>query len=608
MKTTLLARFIVLASIAVPASVCWGQTPPVTDGMLLWLDATDPATVFQDVNQNTPAAVGDQVGLWLDKSGNEFHATQEDDFIQPDYAAGVMNGQAALRFSGADFDGMAIDDGLILDRPYTVFIVNQYYDDAFQGRTLQSRDEGVNWLHGLWNGRYGSYAEGWIANAPADLDTVYVEDTTGTLEGDSTLFVNNLAISGNRSPVGAPGALGIAGVGTFPNEVSDADVSEILIYDRVLTVNELGQVRSFYYDKYDVTPIAPPPPQNDVVNFGAIGAFTGGDVGEGLDFSGQFAYAVDVGGIGGQVVGDAEFTDGSEFGIDDGESEGVFITDANEIPDWHTVADYGESDNDIELASVMQSIRWNVPPGVEIDVDVVEGEQYKLQLLFAESCCDRGFDISIEDELAVDDFNVQLLQEGINNGEQGVYFTHTFVAGDDTLNILLGGANPNAPDNNPILNGFTLELNPGGGLEGDFDNDGDLDADDIDALSVAIREGGGAGFDITGDGLVDRQDRIRWVEELNNTYFGDSNLDGEFNSTDFVAVFSAGEYEDDIDGNSTWAEGDWDGSGDFDSSDFVAAFQGRGYEQGPRTPAAVPEPSAIVMGLGLLSLLLIRRR
>ena len=49
----------------------------------------------------------------------------------------------------------------------------------------------------------------------------------------------------------------------------------------------------------------------------------------------------------------------------------------------------------------------------------------------------------------------------------------------------------------------------------------------------------------------------------------DSNLDGEFNSSDFVTVFKAGEYEDGIEMNSGWAEGDWNGDGDFSSRDLV---------------------------------------
>ncbi|MFC1757753.1 tandem-95 repeat protein [Planctomycetota bacterium] len=62
---------------------------------------------------------------------------------------------------------------------------------------------------------------------------------------------------------------------------------------------------------------------------------------------------------------------------------------------------------------------------------------------------------------------------------------------------------------------------------------------------------------------------------------GDSNLDGEFNSQDLVLVLQVGEYEDDIVGNSSWAEGDWDCSGDFDSEDLILAFQHYGIEQSP---------------------------
>ena len=42
-------------------------------------------------------------------------------------------------------------------------------------------------------------------------------------------------------------------------------------------------------------------------------------------------------------------------------------------------------------------------------------------------------------------------------------------------------------------------------------------------------------------------------------------------------MFIAGEYEDDVPGNSTFEEGDWNGDGDFDSSDFVAAFRAGTY-------------------------------
>ncbi|MFC1758839.1 hypothetical protein ACFL2H_08730 [Planctomycetota bacterium] len=127
--------------------------------------------------------------------------------------------------------------------------------------------------------------------------------------------------------------------------------------------------------------------------------------------------------------------------------------------------------------------------------------------------------------------------------------------------------------------------------------DGVCDAADIDRLTLAVREETQAptsafALDLDFDSDVDNDDRRVWVNELAQTYFGDSNLDGEFNSTDFVEVFKRGEYEDGIDLNSGWADGDWNGDGDFGSGDLVLAFQERGFESGPRLDArAVPEPA-----------------
>lgn len=138
---------------------------------------------------------------------------------------------------------------------------------------------------------------------------------------------------------------------------------------------------------------------------------------------------------------------------------------------------------------------------------------------------------------------------------------------------------------------------------GDFNGDGSLTTADIDALSRAISSPlAAAEFDLNHDDLVDLADHHHWVNELRRTWIGDSNLDGEFNSGDFIEVFQAGKYE--VNTEAGWAEGDWNADLRFDSGDFVAAFQGGGYELGPRaTVNAVPEPScSILLLIGIISL------
>lgn len=146
---------------------------------------------------------------------------------------------------------------------------------------------------------------------------------------------------------------------------------------------------------------------------------------------------------------------------------------------------------------------------------------------------------------------------------------------------------------------------------GDVNLDGNIDALDIDALTGAIATGANESvFDLDLNGIVNETDRTKWIKDLTNTFFGDSNLDGEFNSSDLIGVFKAGEYEDNITHNSTWAEGDWNGDGDFESGDLITAFQDGGYELGPRVAVAtVPEPSNwILLSMGMIGVVRIRKR
>ena len=117
---------------------------------------------------------------------------------------------------------------------------------------------------------------------------------------------------------------------------------------------------------------------------------------------------------------------------------------------------------------------------------------------------------------------------------------------------------------------------PGHAALPDFNQDGQLDAQDIDQLCAALGSDDPR-FDLDDDGQVNREDVDFLVKQILGSTPGDANLNGIFNSEDFVIVFQAGEYEDGIVGNSGWAEGDWNCDGEFTSSDMVRAFVEGGY-------------------------------
>ena len=111
-------------------------------------------------------------------------------------------------------------------------------------------------------------------------------------------------------------------------------------------------------------------------------------------------------------------------------------------------------------------------------------------------------------------------------------------------------------------------------LPGDFNGDGLIDLGDIDLLWAQLRSAvRDPRFDLTGDRLVNELDRNYMIERILGTTFGDTNLDRRFDSADIVQVFQVGEYEDTVEGNSTWLDGDWDADGDFTTADIVLAFQ-----------------------------------
>ena len=166
------------------------------------------------------------------------------------------------------------------------------------------------------------------------------------------------------------------------------------------------------------------------------------------------------------------------------------------------------------------------------------------------------------------------------------------------------------PDFDPLGAGLTLIPSPAG----DFDANDNLDVDDLDSLVDRIlwrygpRPGWwlpNAAFDFNHDQTVDQNDVGIWVKGLKDTWFGDANLDGRFDRLDLVSLLQAGQYDDGVPGNSTWATGDWNSDGDFDRTDLVLALQDGGYGQGPRRAfAAVPEPEGLVLvllGIALLA-------
>ena len=144
------------------------------------------------------------------------------------------------------------------------------------------------------------------------------------------------------------------------------------------------------------------------------------------------------------------------------------------------------------------------------------------------------------------------------------------------------------------------------GLAGDFDGDGDVDADDIDLIYEFIRTSvppTGASYDLVADGMIDQFDVDLLVHSLveagdgTGTEYGDFNLDGLVNGTDLSILSS------NFGGPAGYAGGNANGDLLINGTDLSILSSSFGFV----AAAAIPEPMTLsLLAAGAVALL--RRR
>lgn len=198
----------------------------------------------------------------------------------------------------------------------------------------------------------------------------------------------------------------------------------------------------------------------------SAGTFTGGDPNEGLDLQGDFAYAANLGGTTGVILGDATFVgEAAGAGTTATFEAGASVTSPSRVASF-VVPNFGNSVNDQRLSELVRSIRTGISPAKpSLDLTVVSGTRYKLQLLFVDNPgVKRGFNVVVNGQVAMANFvpGDYVLVGTTNQSTRGigVVVTHTFEASSNSLRVELDGAgasNPLLTDRDPVISAFTLE-------------------------------------------------------------------------------------------------------------------------------------------------------
>lgn len=166
--------------------------------------------------------------------------------------------------------------------------------------------------------------------------------------------------------------------------------------------------------------------------------------------------------------------------------------------------------------------------------------------------------------------------------------------------------------NGLLLHGVVDFSTGGGVIDVDFNDDGNIDTVDIDALLAMIIAGtNNADFDLNGDSAVDVNDLDQWRGEAATAngfveayLLGDANLDGAVNAGDLNALGLSWLKSPDA-----WSAGDFTADGVANAADLnVLGLNWLKMIDAAAATQTVPEPSSLVLiGLGIVGVILARR-
>jgi len=195
----------------------------IEDGLVLALDASD---------RNSYPGSGT---TWRDVSGNGNHGT-------------LINGALYNSANGGVIALDGIDDYIdisinLTNTNYTIMGVARYV--TIGGRTFSGKTN--NWLMGHWStSTVKHFANGWvtdtISNEQSDTNwRLYA--ATGNYSGDSWAFYVNGELKAGPNSGGTNGPAGFAIGSNLPglSEYSNSHISNLIVYNRVLTAQEILQ-------------------------------------------------------------------------------------------------------------------------------------------------------------------------------------------------------------------------------------------------------------------------------------------------------------------------------------------------------------------------------
>jgi hypothetical protein len=216
---------------------------PIKYGLVMWMDAADDSTFSY--------SSGTTVSQWRDKSGFNYHMVPVS--AGPTRNA-FLNSRKVLAFTTTQ--QIRNTTLSLISSANTVFVICRYTHASLgRERILTSDESANNWLLGNYgNGINRYYANGWVNLSYDTPDTawrIYMGDWSGPSTDLANFYSNGTAGNTNNSDASqGPASLGI---NRYYGETSNCEVSEIIVFNRVLSATERKQVHTYLGQKWNIS-------------------------------------------------------------------------------------------------------------------------------------------------------------------------------------------------------------------------------------------------------------------------------------------------------------------------------------------------------------------
>ncbi|MFN3200908.1 MAG: DapH/DapD/GlmU-related protein [Bradymonadia bacterium] len=190
--------------------------------------------------------VGGEVDQWSDRSGNNSNFTAPSVNRRVALVNNAINGHPAIQVNSS---GDTLINNTNFSSPATVVYVARMTGGA-NSRILSGVNN--NWLLGWWSGGHDkAYHNGWIYNPGTSADTQWRMYASVMLGNRSDIYRNGTLIASNAGGTAGPNGLTLTGH-LAGSEFSNAQIAEIIVYDRAITAAELDEIEAYIADRYNL--------------------------------------------------------------------------------------------------------------------------------------------------------------------------------------------------------------------------------------------------------------------------------------------------------------------------------------------------------------------